>query len=107
MSEFDEYESLPEASALTHMIAGSLAGIGEHVAMYPVDSIKVITSDHFPFSTLHISLRNDSNPMSPHSCSPSFGSLKVIVPDAASVSAFEQLALAVCDVQITSVSGYP
>jgi hypothetical protein len=107
MSEFDEYESLPEASALTHMIAGSLAGVGEHVAMYPVDSIKVITSDLFSSPTLDVYLRNDSNSMAPHSCYPSFGCLKVIVPDAASVPAFEQLAQAVCDGQITSVSGYP
>lgn len=26
--------------ALQHMIAGALAGIGEHVAMYPVDTVK-------------------------------------------------------------------
>ena len=95
MSEFDEYESLPEASALTHMIAGSLAGVGEHVAMYPVDSIKVITSDLFSSPTLDVSLRNDSNSMAPHSCYPRFGGLKVIAPDAASVPAFEQLALSV------------
>lgn len=43
MSEFDEYESLPTASAATHLIAGSMAGVFEHVSMYPVDSIKVAT----------------------------------------------------------------
>ena len=45
MADFDDYESLsPTASATTHMIAGSLAGVFEHCAMYPADSIKVNTS---------------------------------------------------------------
>lgn len=43
LEEYDEYESLPNtATATTHMIAGSLAGILEHCVMYPVDSVKVI-----------------------------------------------------------------
>ncbi len=37
-----DYETLPENSSLTaHLIAGALAGIGEHTIMYPVDIIKV------------------------------------------------------------------
>ena len=37
----DDYESLPtNASAKTHMIAGSLAGIMEHCVMHPIDSVK-------------------------------------------------------------------
>jgi len=41
LDEYDEYESLPNtATATTHMIAGSLAGILEHCVMYPVDSVK-------------------------------------------------------------------
>lgn len=37
----DEYESLPENIPPTiHMIAGALAGIAEHTATYPIDSIK-------------------------------------------------------------------
>ncbi|KAL1924851.1 uncharacterized protein VTP21DRAFT_4505 [Calcarisporiella thermophila] len=40
MTDFD-YESLPDnTSAATHMIAGAMAGIIEHAAMYPVDAIK-------------------------------------------------------------------
>ncbi|KAI9139201.1 mitochondrial carrier domain-containing protein [Paraphysoderma sedebokerense] len=40
-SEFDDYESLPPtATPLTHLIAGALAGITEHVVMYPLDSVK-------------------------------------------------------------------
>lgn len=39
--EYD-YESLPESSSpATHMMAGAAAGMFEHVAMYPFDSIKV------------------------------------------------------------------
>lgn len=37
----DEYESLPAEYPITvHMIAGSVAGIVEHAAIYPADSIK-------------------------------------------------------------------
>ena len=37
-----DYETLPENSSLTaNLIAGALAGIGEHTIMYPVDSVKV------------------------------------------------------------------
>ncbi|CAB4488809.1 uncharacterized protein OCT59_026367 [Rhizophagus irregularis] len=36
-----DYETLPENSPLTaNLIAGALAGIGEHAIMYPVDSVK-------------------------------------------------------------------
>lgn len=39
--EYDEFESLPPTvSPLTHMAAGAMAGIVEHTAMYPIDSIK-------------------------------------------------------------------
>jgi solute carrier family 25 (mitochondrial iron transporter), member 28/37 len=39
--EFD-YESLPDTSPVSvNLIAGALAGIGEHTVMYPADSIKV------------------------------------------------------------------
>lgn len=38
--EEDEYESLPEAGVMTHMMAGAAAGILEHCVMYPVDSVK-------------------------------------------------------------------
>jgi hypothetical protein len=37
-----DYEALPDNSSLTsNLIAGALAGIGEHAVMYPVDSVKV------------------------------------------------------------------
>lgn len=42
MAEFDEYESLPEDTPFhISATAGALAGIAEHVALYPVDSVKV------------------------------------------------------------------
>ena len=39
--DFDDYEKLPTSNVRTHMIAGAIAGILEHVLMYPVDSVKV------------------------------------------------------------------
>ena len=36
-----DYEGLENASLGVNMLAGGLAGISEHVFMYPVDSIKV------------------------------------------------------------------
>jgi len=36
----DEYESLPTHSVFVHLIAGAAAGIGEHCAMYPIDTVK-------------------------------------------------------------------
>ncbi|XP_064465765.1 mitoferrin-2-like [Ornithodoros turicata] len=38
--EFDDYESLPSSSAITHMLAGAAAGVMEHCVMYPLDSVK-------------------------------------------------------------------
>ncbi|KAG5462186.1 MAG: mitochondrial carrier domain-containing protein [Olpidium bornovanus] len=36
-----EYEGLPQSESFSsHLIAGAIAGISEHAAMYPVDSIK-------------------------------------------------------------------
>jgi hypothetical protein len=37
----EEYEELPTNSVTTHLMAGAMAGMMEHCAMYPVDSIKV------------------------------------------------------------------
>lgn len=39
--EIDEYETLPTDKVSTHLMAGALAGVGEHCVMYPVDSVKV------------------------------------------------------------------
>lgn len=36
-----EYESLPTDNLSAHLLAGGVAGMVEHCAMYPVDSIKV------------------------------------------------------------------
>jgi len=36
----DDYESLPEATIATHMMAGCAAGVMEHTIMYPVDCVK-------------------------------------------------------------------
>ena len=42
MADIDDYESLPDDTPF-HVTAsaGALAGIAEHVALYPVDSVKV------------------------------------------------------------------
>ena len=41
-----DYESLPpHVSVMTHMTAGAVAGILEHTVMYPVDSVKVTTTE--------------------------------------------------------------
>lgn len=37
----DDYESMPESSSVgVHMMAGAMAGMMEHVLMYPLDSVK-------------------------------------------------------------------
>ncbi len=42
MAEIDDYESLPEDTPFrVTAMAGAFAGIAEHVALYPVDSVKV------------------------------------------------------------------
>lgn len=37
----DDYESLPTTSVGINMTAGALAGVLEHIVMYPLDSVKV------------------------------------------------------------------
>ncbi len=40
--EDDEYEELPPGTShTTHLIAGALAGIAEHLVAYPLDAVKV------------------------------------------------------------------
>ena len=47
MASSDDYESLPESMhPAIHMVAGALAGIGEHCVMYPVDVVKVRARAH-------------------------------------------------------------
>jgi len=42
MASSEDYESLLESMhPAIHMVAGALAGIGEHCVMYPVDVVKV------------------------------------------------------------------
>lgn len=38
---FEDYETLPTQSSITHMTAGAIAGVMEHCVMYPLDSVKV------------------------------------------------------------------
>ncbi len=38
----NEYETLPETSGVAaHLMAGGLAGMSEHLVMFPVDVVKV------------------------------------------------------------------
>ena len=39
--EDSEYESLPTEKVTVHLAAGALAGVMEHCVMYPVDCVKV------------------------------------------------------------------
>uniref|UniRef100_A0A915I0E6 Mitochondrial carrier protein n=1 Tax=Romanomermis culicivorax TaxID=13658 RepID=A0A915I0E6_ROMCU len=39
-SNFDDYESLPTHRVYVHLMAGAAAGILEHTAMFPIDSVK-------------------------------------------------------------------
>lgn len=39
-----DYEGLDNDSLAINMLAGAMAGISEHAVMYPVDSIKVRSS---------------------------------------------------------------
>ena len=48
-NDVDEYESLPTSSVATHMMSGAMAGMMEHVIMYPLDSVKV-SSTHVPIT---------------------------------------------------------
>ena len=42
VEEADLYESLPEKATVgTYMLAGAMAGMGEHCVMYPFDCVKV------------------------------------------------------------------
>jgi solute carrier family 25 iron transporter 28/37 len=42
MADIDDYESLPDDTTFhVTAAAGALAGIAEHVALFPVDSVKV------------------------------------------------------------------
>lgn len=45
--EDHEYESLPTSCMRTHMLAGAMAGVMEHVVMYPLDSVKVFNNIFF------------------------------------------------------------
>ena len=52
MEDEIDYESIPNSSLFTNLIAGSIAGITEHTVMYPFDSIKVRISYSFSISLL-------------------------------------------------------
>ena len=43
--EESEYESLPTEKVTVHLAAGALAGVLEHCVMYPVDCVKVRSSN--------------------------------------------------------------
>lgn len=56
---FDDYEQLPTTSLSTNMTAGAIAGVLEHLLMYPLDSVKTrmqslspVTSGHSITTTL-------------------------------------------------------
>ena len=51
----DEYESLPASVGLkTYMIAGAMAGILEHCAVYPLDSVKTRMQSILPQETCRL-----------------------------------------------------
>jgi len=39
--EWEEFDSKRGVSFLQHMVAGSCAGVAEHLLMYPIDTFKV------------------------------------------------------------------
>ena len=39
--EWEEFDSARGVSFLQHMVAGSCAGVAEHLLMYPIDTFKV------------------------------------------------------------------
>ena len=41
MEDIEDYESLPNSSVATNMVAGAIAGVTEHSLMFPFDAIKV------------------------------------------------------------------
>lgn len=43
----DDYESLPTTSVAINMTAGAIAGVLEHIVMYPMDSVKVSKTAFF------------------------------------------------------------
>ena len=50
--EDSEYESLPTEKVTVHLAAGALAGVLEHCVMYPVDCVKVRSSNFIVFLSL-------------------------------------------------------
>ena len=48
---FDDYEQLDTNNIGTNMTAGALAGIMEHLVMYPIDSVKVMSTNLHTFSS--------------------------------------------------------
>jgi len=47
--EWEEYDSKRGVSFLQHMVAGSCAGVAEHLLMYPIDTFKVSLKFCFVF----------------------------------------------------------
>lgn len=45
--DVEDYESLPTTSVGVNMAAGAIAGILEHIVMYPMDSVKVCFENYF------------------------------------------------------------
>lgn len=64
MASPEDYESLPDSvHPSIHMIAGALAGVGEHCVMYPVDVVKVYLKIIFSFSHSHFYIFIDADAM--------------------------------------------
>ena len=61
--DMDEYESLPPSTPLyVSCCAGALAGVAEHCAMYPVDSVKVCIFIYHRFIFLEYGYNGQLNP---------------------------------------------
>jgi hypothetical protein len=50
--DFDFEGDRQKTTFFIHMIAGSIAGLMEHVAIYPVDTIKVIINNSDPHANI-------------------------------------------------------
>lgn len=59
--DFDFEGKREETTFLVHMIAGSFAGLMEHVAMYPLDTIKVKIPPYSFYKDTHANINKKNH----------------------------------------------